>query len=143
MIDGMTTKQWLGRGIGIALRTKSLERSKEKAYSLATSTVSSLGGDVVAHSGVSRKLERYSELAAECDAQLRQWDAVTAEITKAIGHVKNHVHAALLQNRYVAGMTLEEIASEMNYSDEYVKARLLDRAIKDFEESMENVTECH
>lgn len=140
MDSGMTVKDWLGRGIGIELRIRSLERSKDKAYDMVTSAVAHAGGGVVAHSGVSRPSEGYSMLSAEVDEQLHAWDAVTAEITRTIGMVKNHVHAALLQNRYVVGMSWDQIADEIGYSDDYVKHGLFERAIAEFEASVKKDT---
>ena len=140
MDNGMTVKDWLGRGIGIELRIRSLERSKEKSYSMVTSAVAQASGDMVSHSGVSRPSEEYSLLSAEVDEQLHEWDAVTAEITKAIGRIGNHVYAALLQNRYVVGMSWEQIADEIGYSDDYVKHGLFERAITAFEAVMKKDT---
>lgn len=142
MENGMTVKEWVGRGIGLEARIRSLKKSKDRAYAFATASTASTGGDVVSNSGVSRKSESYTMLAAELDAQLEKWDAIMAEITCAIGLVQNHTLAALLQARYVRGLDWWKVADELGYSEDYVKFRLHERAIHDLEQTIEDASKC-
>lgn len=120
----MLAKQWLRRGLRLQDRIRSLEESLAKAYDLATGTTASNAGDTVAHSGVSRKPEQYSILAEKVDAEKRRLSGILAEITGAIAQVEDNTLATLLTDRYVLGMTWEQVAKDLNYNCSYVRSTL-------------------
>ena len=133
----MLAKQWLKRGIRLQERIRSLEESLEKAYEFATGTTVSNAGDTVAHSGVSRKPEQYSILAERVDAEKRRLSGILAEITGAIAQVEDNTLATLLTDRYVMGMSWEQVAADVGYSCGHVKNRLHPDALRVMDEILE------
>lgn len=131
----MLAKQWLSRGFRLQDRIRSLEESLAKAYDLATGTTASNAADTVAHSGVSRKPEQYSILAERVDAEKRRLSGILAEITEAIAQVEDNTLATLLTDRYVLGMSWEQVAHELHYSSDYVRNKLHPAALDAFKES--------
>ena len=136
----MLAKQWLKRGLRLQDRIRSLEESLAKAYDLATGTTASGGGDTVAHSGVSRKPEQYSILAERVDAEKRRLSGILAEITGAIAQVEDNTLATLLTDRYVLGMSWEQVAASTKYSISYIKSVLHPDALRAMDEILKDDT---
>lgn len=134
----MLAKQWLKRGIRLQERIRSLEESLEKAYELATGTTASNAGDTVAHSGVSRKPEQYSILAERVEAEKRRLSGILAEITEAISRVEDNTLATLLTDRYVMGMSWEQVAEDLHYCEYHVQYRLHPKALAAITEILKN-----
>lgn len=134
----MLAKQWLERCFRLRGRIHSLEQSLETAYELATGTTASNAGDTVAHSGISRKPEQYSILAEKVESEKRRLSGILEEITDAITKVEDDTLATLLTDRYVLGMTWEQVAADLHYCEYHVQYRLHPKALAAITEVLKN-----
>lgn len=128
--------QWLERGRGIRRRLEALERTRRDAWDMATGTVAvgSTGGG----SDISRRAERYAEAAEAADAEIRRLGQVNREITGVIAQVRDNTLATLLQDRFVNGLTWEQVAADIGYDYSHTIKGLLPRALAAVKDPIES-----
>lgn len=120
-------KQWLQRGWKLENELKALEEAKRQAWERVTGITAKLSEDKVQigeHNGQEEALARYIDYQRLLDEQTDRLIDIRTEITKAIFALENSTQRALLLKRYLEFKPWEQIAEEMNYSEEYVRKEL-------------------
>ena len=130
----MTPKEYLSRyrdlGQSIDAKRAQLQRLREQAVQITQA----IRPDRVQSSGdpdrLSGAVARIADAAADLEPQILQREAVRREIEAAIEKVPDGAQRVLLEYRYLAGLTWEEIAVRMHYSYQWV-CILHGRALKE------------
>ena len=128
--------RWLHRGRHARRRVEALERTRREAWGMATGTVAS--GNTGRGSDVSRRAERYAAAALAADQELKRLDQINREITDVIACVRDNTLAALLQDRFVNGLTWEETARNIGHDYSYTIQALFPRAIAAVKDPIES-----
>lgn len=104
----MNNKEWLSRGWKVLDEILVLEAAKEKAVKLAGSEA--------------------GRLTAKIKEKQRELMRIYLQILKAIYRIENRADRQILQLRYLANCTHEEIALIMGYEETRSVARRIDKA---------------
>ena len=138
----MTAKEYLLQYKRAKLKIQAIENIIMELETAITSTASALDG--LPHgTDISDKTGRLASAMADKQEEL-YWarsDAFHAmcEVSDAIGRMHDEEHAWLLTMRYINGFTWERIAVEMDRTYQWVAGPLHGHALKDFEETMQNL----
>ncbi|MCI5891823.1 MAG: hypothetical protein MRZ66_00235 [Clostridiales bacterium] len=127
----MTTKEWLMRGWKINDTIRALEKSKVRAFELATGTTSVLKERVrESHgNGTENKFAKYSEYSKQIEIHKARLIGIMTEIETAIMQIDDNILRQLLIYRYLNFETWENISVLMNYSYVHVVHNLHPKAI--------------
>ncbi len=133
-------KKWLNRGYRIYDNIKALEKAKQRAWEMATSTTPVLHERVQeSHgNGTENKITAYLQYVNQIEQSKTKLFIVLSEIEDTIMRVEDNILRSLLTYRYLDFMTWENIAVEMNYSYMQV-CRLHGKALQ----LIEDVIECY
>lgn len=129
-------KKWLNRGYRIYDNIKALEKAKQRAWEMATSTTSVLCERVQESHGnaAENKMTAYLQYDNQLEQSKTRLFFVLSEIEDAIMRVDDTILRSLLTYRYLDFMTWENIAVEMNYSYVHVVHNLHPKALKKIQE---------
>lgn len=105
----MTNKEWLNRGWKLIEEVNSLEKARDKRIKVR--------GE--------KKAEKYTKLI---DKKVKELIVVHIEILRAINRLTDRKDRMILQLRYLAYMSHEEIARVMEYDETRSVARRIDSA---------------
>lgn len=128
-IEELNTKDWLNRAFRADKKAKALERLVQQRREDATGLVRASDGNDKgkcsgSKNGTESALMRLADVEALARESKAEADAVSAEIFKAINKcVKDDELAAILINRYLNYMTVEQTAEFMGYSLETIKRK--------------------
>lgn len=109
---------WLSRARGIKLELEALQETKRGMRQKATSTTASYSAIVVSGSADPHKYDGLALLAASIKKRENELRKTQAEITKAIGTVKDSTLRTLLHQRYVNCKYWHEVAEAIHYSEQ-------------------------
>ncbi len=139
----MTIKEYLSQLTDIRLRIEAIERSIEKCYSNAEKTTSTTS-EVPNHTlgTTSNKVEENVLKVVEYKQQLEslenQFEEFAFRATCEINKIQDNVLVALLINKYVCGLTWEEVSEIIDKNLDYTKKELHTKALKEFEKMNPN-----
>ena len=108
---------WLSRARGIKLELEALQETKRGMRQKATATTASYSAIVVSGSADPHKYDGLALLAASIKERENELRKTQAEITKAIGTVKDSTLRTLLHQRYVNCKHWHEVAADIHYSE--------------------------
>lgn len=117
----MTAKEYLKQGHTVArdvrFKRERIARLRDMAeHSTSFHTAGRVSG-TPQRSKMENCIVQIDELEREIDAAV----GLLGEIRAAIGRVENPAYRNVLELRYIDGMTWEQIADRMHYSDRWVK----------------------
>lgn len=133
----MTTKEYLEQVTGIELRIRSLEenieRCRERAEKMTPSYSGSPGG-----SGQSDKISgnvgEKIDLEETLKELLHEFKSFEKRVTLEIHRIRNNTFATLLEDKYINGLTWDQITEKLGYMDsDYVRKELHCKALRDFD----------
>lgn len=129
-IEELNTKDWLNRAFRADKKAKALERLVQQRREDATGLVRASDGNDKgkcsgSKNGTESALMRLADVEALARESKAEADAVSAEIFEAINkHVKDDELAAVLINRYLNYMTIEQVAEFMGYGTATVNRKI-------------------
>lgn len=125
----LDTRHWLNRAFYADKKAKALEMLVMQCRERATGLVrSSEGNDTcknsTAKNGTESALMRLAEIEEKAEHQKAEAVKVSAEIQDAISKLHDDDLEAVLINRYLNFLTIEQTAEIMNYHPNTVKAKV-------------------
>lgn len=123
----MTPKEYLSQVHTLDVRISRLMKEKSELHSFDGVAGTDYSKDKVQSSPKGEAnfvpvVERIVAIEAELDAKIDEYVDLKHRITAQIQELPNAQHIDLLQKKYIEGKRLEEIAVEMRYSYQYVRA---------------------
>ena len=130
----MTAKEYLEQLPDMRIRIQAIQRKisecKEKASDTSAKFSNQRGSCDVG------KLEcnvlKAVDLEAELQAMVEELEKFELRASHQIGKLPTGIYSGLLFNRYINGMTWEEIAEELGKGVEYVRKELHSKALTEF-----------
>ena len=139
----MNAKEFLSRGINLERRVETITDQIEHYKSIVnkcTVTYSDSPKSTTSSYRLEDCTQKIMDLQSElCEAVADLVD-VTCDIARTISKVENYDYEDLLVKRYVLGEPWENIAEEMNYSEQHIH-RLHGEALKKISDVRVNVME--
>lgn len=96
------------------------------------------GGEPIRDARFTKKSIKLISLEQEIDETIDEFVDLKHKIIVQIHRLQNSNHSTLLYKRYVENKRLKDIATEMNYTYQYIR-ELHDCALKEFERSYTNL----
>ena len=122
--------EWLSRSKPLRLRMIGLRAERAERLSRADyAGISHSDAHGGSGNGTEGKYLALVEIEAELNAVQRELDRVEAEIRAAIERVQNPIYQVYLRMRFLAYKSERQIASETNYSSQYIGSVVRKKAI--------------
>lgn len=112
----MTAKEWLMRGRGIEREIKALEQSQREAYERLTRAVTSLDKISVKSTKDPHLFDAYAMLADKISQRTAELIGIRVEIMQTVERLPDERHRTLLIDRYIRGLSWEQVAVDIGYS---------------------------
>lgn len=134
----MTAKEYLSYLPNIQLRIKALQRSIRKCEEVATTT----GGQIDSissgqHGGngkVASAIEEKCDLEQELRNLMESYQKFAVKVVREINRIPNNLYVTVLIDRYVNGLSWEDITANAGMeSERYVRGSLHEQALSAFE----------
>jgi len=120
----MTAKMFLSQARWLDKRIDVKQEQVDRLRALATRITPTRGDVQVAGSGTVRSMEdlvaKIHKLEAEINAAIDMIINMKVKIAAVIAEVEEPLHRDVLEWRYLAGMSWENVAQQMNYSQRQV-----------------------
>lgn len=124
------TKEWLSRGRRIEQEIEALESARRETYDRLTRMVVATDGVRAKGTKDPHAFDAYAAFENQINRRVEKLVSIKTEIVSAVNKVKDARYRTLLIDRYVRGMTWEQIAVEMHYSYYHVVSELHPAALK-------------
>lgn len=128
----MTAKEYLSQYRDCMVRIKEISRHLQELRGITESLRGEDGQRVALDKAVSELVDAQDEAAAEID----RLSKLRADVVSTIDSVSSGTYRSLLYNRYVLGMTWEQVAVDMGYSYVHIVHRLHPRALADLQKKI-------
>lgn len=112
----MNARQWLLRAKRLDEEIEGLLETRDAEKAKITKITQTLSGSVVQSSKDPHKFDRLVELEMEIDKAVDELIRVKGEVLAGIMKLEDGRHRKILRERYIDGMTFEEIAVSIKYS---------------------------
>ena len=126
----MTAKEYLSQYRDCMVRIKEISRHLQELRGVTESLRGEDGQRVAL--AVSELEDAHDEVAAEIDRLIKLRD----DVVSTINSVSSGTYRSLLYNRYVLGMTWEQVAVDMGYSYVHIVHRLHPLALADLQKKL-------
>ena len=130
----MTAKEYLEQLPDMRIRIKAIRQRINEFKERASDTAAKLS-DQHSSSGVG-KVEGNVMRAVDIEAQLKEivqeFEEFELRASQQISKLPTGIYSSLLFNRYINGMTWEDIAEEIDKGVEYVRTELHSKALAEF-----------
>ena len=117
------------------IRIDAMERKIRECEERASDTSAKLTDQHGNNDGIS-KLESNIDRAIDLEAELKEivedFKRFELKASQQIGKMPNSTYSGLLFNKYINGMTWEEIAEDLDKGVEYVRKELHSKALAEF-----------
>lgn len=91
---------------------------------------------------ISSKQERYllelESIIENKSSMINKWTETMLEVQRVVLKVDNPTYLTLLMDRYINGLSWDEVASKLNYSTSHVKGKLHPKALETIKRILEN-----
>lgn len=137
----MTVKEWLNRGYRIDSEINQLILEKDKAFAMATNTVTESGAERVQTSKANSSEIRFINYAAYeelINERIDELYNIKCEISSVIRAIKDITLRQLLFMRYISFMKWEDIAEELGFTPQWVHV-LHKRALRCVEKILDKI----
>ena len=128
----MTAKEYLSQYSECMTRVKEISRHLQELRDIAEGLRDEAGQRVALDKAVSELVDAQEEAAAEID----RLNKLSADVLGAIDSVSSGTYRSLLYNRYILGMTWEQVAVDMGYSYVHLVNRLHKLALADLQKKL-------
>lgn len=130
----MTVKEYLEQLPDMRIRIKAFQQKINECKERASDTSAKLSDQ---HgSGVGGKIEKNVGNAIDMEKELKamivEFEDFERRAEQQIGRLPTGMYSGLLFNRYINGMTWEEIAEKVDKGVEYVRKELHSKALAEF-----------
>ena len=130
----MTAKEYLEHLPDMRVRIRAMERKIKDCEERASDTSAKLTDQ---HgSGTGNKIEGNLDKAIDLETELKtmvvEFKNFELIASQQIGKMPNSIYSGLLFNKYINGMTWEDIAEELDKGVEYVRKELHSKALAEF-----------
>ncbi len=134
----MTAKEYLEQLIDIRVRIKALNRKISECRERASNTAAGSSGETTQHSGentskIVRNVENKLELEASLEKIKFEFEQFETRATLEINRLPNNQYTGLLMEKYVNGLTWEQVAEAIDKDPDYTRKVLHSRALAEFE----------
>ena len=120
----MTTRDYFKRALDAERRIRYLWKRRQHLEELATGNTTFTSGGIHATSGNHSKIEQAVVSIVDLDRALEkeftQYKKIVGEAEQVINSLPTERYRNLLYNRYLCGMSFEQIAEAMNYSTRHI-----------------------
>lgn len=136
----MTAKEYLEQLTEMRVRIKALNRKIAECKERATNTASNAFGEAVQNNGtisskIADNMENKVTLEAILNKVKEEFEEFEIRATIEINRVPNNLHSGLLLEKYVNGLTWEQVAEAIDKDPDYTRKDLHSRALASFEET--------
>lgn len=144
----MTAKEYLEQLPGMRLRIAAIERKIVECRHRATNTASNQSGEIPQHNGaVSCKVADCAVQSADYETELKQikseFEAFERRASAEINRIPDNLLSAVLFEKYINGLTWDEVAMFVGKDADYVRKGLHGIALAKFDEVIpENTRKC-
>ena len=128
----MTAKEYLSQYRDCMVRIKEISRHLQELRGITESLRGEDGQRVALDKAVSELVDAQDEAAAEID----RLSKLRADVVSTIDSVSSGTYRSLLYNRYVLGMTWEQVAVDIGYSYVHIVHRLHPLALADLQKKI-------
>lgn len=128
----MTAKEYLSQYRECMVRIKEISRHLQELRDIAEGLRDEAGQRVALDKAVSELVDAQEEAAAEID----RLSKLRADVLCTIDSVSSGTYRSLLYNRYILGMTWEQVAVDMGYSYVHLVHRLHPLALADLQKKL-------
>lgn len=130
----MTAKEYLEQLPDMRIRIKAFQQKICEYKARASDTSAKLTGQHGESSSgkIERNVDKAIDMEAELKAMIAEFEAFELRAEQQIGRLPTGMYSGLLFNRYINGMTWEEIAEEIDKGVEYVRKELHSKALAEF-----------
>lgn len=130
----MTAKEYLEQLPNMRSRIRAIERKINECKARA-SDISAKLTDLQGSSDlgkIERNVDKAVDMEAELKAMVAEFEEFELKASQQIAKLPNGMYSGLLFNRYINGMTWEDIAEEIDKGVEYVRKELHSKALAEF-----------
>ena len=128
----MTAKEYLSQYSECMTRVKEISRHLQELRDIAEGLRDEAGQRVALDKAVSELVDAQEEAAEEID----RLSKLRADVLGTIDSVSSGTYRSLLYNRYILGMTWEQVAVDMGYSYVHLVNRLHKLALADLQKKL-------
>lgn len=135
----MTAKEYLEQLTNMRIRINSINRKISECQERATNTAAKISGDIPQHNGeTSGKIADNISKKVDLETTLQKIKEVFEEFeiraTAEINRVPDNLYSGLLFEKYVNGLTWEQVAEAIGKDPDYTRKDLHSKALVYFEE---------
>lgn len=130
----MTAKEYLEHLPDMRVRIRAMERKIKDCEERASDTSAKLTDQRGNGDGnkITDNVDEAIDLEAELKAMVAEFKRFELIASQQIGKMPNSTYSGLLFNKYINGMTWEEISEELDKGVEYVRKELHSKALAEF-----------
>ena len=128
----MTAKEYLSQYRDCMTRIKEISRHLQELRDIAEGLRDEAGQRVALDKAVSELVDAQEEAAEEID----RLSKLRADVLGTIDSISSGTYRSLLYNRYILGMTWEQVAVDMGYSYVHLVHRLHPLALADLQKKL-------
>lgn len=133
----MTAKEYLEQLPNIRLRIRAIKRRIAECDDRATHITSSFSGMPAQHGGASKieeNMEKKIDLDSELKAIVMEFEAFERRAVLEINRIPDNLQSALLIEKYINGLTWEQVAEAIGKDADYTRKELHSKALTSFDE---------
>lgn len=135
----MTAKEYLEQLPNIRLRIRAIRRRIAECDDRATHITSNFSGTPSQHNGgasskVADNVVAKVELESELDAIAKEFEAFEHRAALEINRLPDNLYSALLFEKYINGLTWEQVAEAIQRDADYTRKELHSKALTSFDE---------
>lgn len=130
----MTVKEYLEELPNMRMRIRAMERKIQECKERASDTSAKLTDEHGSGGGnkITDNVDEAVDLEAKLKEMVKGFKRFELIVSEQIGKMPNSTYSGLLFNKYINGMTWEEVAAETDKGVDYVRKELHSKALAEF-----------